>query len=85
MTKKKISRGRKTKAKFTKHCTECIFLVNYNGMDLYFWPENKHKGPYLIRYGDKKDNFVAGEGDSTLFPELQIAKTEALQLRDLSH
>ena len=85
MTKKKISKARKTKAQFKNYCKECIFLVNYNKLDLYFCPERCHEESYLIRYGDKKENFVSGPGDSTLFPELQIAKTEALQLRDLSH
>ena len=80
MAKQKISRARKTRPKFKKFCPDCVFLVNYNKLDLYFCPAGHHKAPYLIRYGDRKENFVSGPGDSTLFPELQVAKMEAAQL-----
>ena len=85
MAKAKITRAKKTKAKFKKFCPDCIFLTNYNKLDLYFCPSGKHKAPYIIRYGDRKENFVSGSGDNTLFPELQVAKMEAEEQRCHGH
>ena len=81
MAKKKISRARKTRPKFKKFCPDCVFLVNYNGMDLYYCPHRKHGASYVVQYGAHKCNSIASDGNNPLIPSLQISNSEQLQVR----
>ena len=59
-------------------CSDCVFLGNYNGQDLYY--HKTHPVNLVNRYGDLDTEVISGLGFYNVEPQLTEAAIRAVKL-----